>query len=114
MRAQVKVIAETARSWRALRREIMAANKWFLRDLYRTLETAGTNSLRDAQAAVYSAVGAAYGIEEDEQDALAFLLRLNLELAADEFDGEPIRAPGIPASITNPAELRTTDCIRPQ
>jgi hypothetical protein len=39
--------AEASRLLRALRREIMAANGWSLRDLYRTLETPGTNRLRD-------------------------------------------------------------------
>jgi len=38
----VKAVAEAAVSLRALRREIMAANGWSLRDLYRTLETPGT------------------------------------------------------------------------
>ena len=40
----------------------MAANGWSLRDLYRTLETPGTNRLRDAQAALDSAVRAAYAM----------------------------------------------------
>ena len=53
----------------------MAANGWSLRDLYRTLETPGTNRLWDPQAA-----RAAYGRKENE-DKLAFLLGLNLELA---------------------------------
>ena len=78
--AQVKAVAEAAVSLRALRREIMAANGWSLRDLYRTLETPGTNRLRDAHAALDSAVRAAYGMKEKE-DTLAFLLRLNLDLA---------------------------------
>jgi len=45
-----------------------------------TLETPGTNRLRDAQAARDSAVRAAYGMK-DTEDTLAFLLALNLELA---------------------------------
>ena len=49
-----------------MRREIMAANGWSLRDLYRTLETPGTNRLRDAQAALDSAVRAAYGMKDSE------------------------------------------------
>jgi hypothetical protein len=57
--AQVKAVAEAARSLRALRREIMAANGWSLRDLYRTLDPPGTNRLRDAQAALDAAVRAA-------------------------------------------------------
>ena len=73
----------------------MAAKGWSLRDLYRTLETAGTNRLRDAQAALDSAVRAAYGMK-DTEDTLAFMLRLNLELAETKAEGEPITPPGLP------------------
>src|SRR5271170_1290324 len=45
---QVQAIAEAARTLRRLRREIMSANEWSLRDLYRTLEAPGDNPLRDA------------------------------------------------------------------
>ena len=38
-----------------MRREIMAANGWALRELYRTLEPPGANRLRDAHAALDSA-----------------------------------------------------------
>ena len=54
LRAIVLVVAWPIRH--ASRREIMAANGWSLRDLYRTLETPGTNRLRDAHAALDSAV----------------------------------------------------------
>ena len=75
----------------------MAANGWSLRDLYRTLETPGANRLRDAQAALDSAVRAAYGMKDGE-DTLAFLLRLNLELAAAEERGGQSCHPGCHAS----------------
>jgi hypothetical protein len=104
-------VAVAARSVRALRREIMAANGWSLRDLYRTLETPGTNRLRDAQAALDSAVRAAYGIKENE-DTLAFLLALNLELAVKEANGVRITPPGLPASAGEPAESMSKDCIQ--
>ena len=107
-----RAVAEAARSLRALRREIMAANGWSLRDLYRTLETPGTNRLRDAQAALDSAVRAAYGMKESE-DTLAFLLRVNLALSAVEDSGKPITPPGLPANISNPKDFRTPDCIQP-
>ena len=94
-----------ARPLRALRREIMAANGWSLRDLYRTFETPGINRLRDAQAAIDSAVRTAYGMK-DTEDTLVFLLRLNLDLAAKEARGELIAPPGLPALAPNPA-----DCI---
>jgi hypothetical protein len=88
----------------------MAANGWSLRDLYRTLETPGTNRLRDAQAALDSAVRAAYGIK-DAEDTLAFLLKLNLDLAAKEALGEPVTPPGLPAFIAKVEDFTTADCI---
>ena len=110
--AQVKAVAEAAVSLRALRREIMAANGWSLRDLYRTLETPGTNRLRDAQAALDTTVRAAYGMNE-RKDTLAFLLRLNLELADAEANGVAITQPGFPNPYPKPQELVTDDCLHP-
>ena len=107
----MKAVAEAAVSLRALRREIMAANGWFLSDLYRTLETPGTNRLRDAQAALDIAVRTAYGMSAGE-DTLAFLLRLNLDLAVRESAGESITAPGLPAFIPHSGDFITPDCIR--
>jgi hypothetical protein len=95
---------------RSLRGEIMSANGWSLRELYRTLETPGENRLRDAQTALDAAVRRAYGMKDDE-DTLAFLLKLNLQLATKESKGEPITPPGLPATIPNPAEFITTDCV---
>jgi hypothetical protein len=70
-----------------------------LRDLYRTLETPSANRLRDTHAALHSTVRAAYGLK-DSEDTLAFLLKLNLRLAAresaDEFitmQASPLLAP---------------------
>ena len=88
----------------------MAANGWSLRELYRTLETPGANRLRDAHAALDSAVRAAYGMKEGE-DTLAFLLRLNLELADKEASGRCIMPPGLPPSVLNRADLVSADCI---
>jgi hypothetical protein len=71
---QVSTLSLSARSLRALRREIVAATGWSLRELYRTLETPGANRLRDAHAALGSAVRAVHGMKQDE-DPFAFLLR---------------------------------------
>jgi hypothetical protein len=109
--AQVKAVAEAARSLRALRREIMQNNGWSLRDLYRTLETPGTNRLRDAHAALDSGVRAAYGMKATE-DILAFLLKFNLDLAFKESAGESITPPGLPALISNPEGFVTGDFIQ--
>jgi hypothetical protein len=109
--AQVKAVAGAACSLRALRREIMQSNDWSLRDLYRTLETPGANRLREAHAALDTAVRAAYGMKEKE-DPLAFLLRLNLEVADKEAKGQPITPPGLPALVPARQEFVTQDCIQ--
>jgi len=89
----------------------MAANGWSLRDLYRTLDTLGTNRLRDDHATLDAAVRAAYGMKQEE-DPVAFLLNLNLQLAHLESRGQPISSPGLARLATNADELTTTDCIR--
>jgi len=94
-----------------LRREIMPSNGWSLRDLYRTLETPGANRLRDAHAALDSAVRAAYCMKEQE-DSLAFLLDLNLRLAALEAAGRVIAPPGLPAGLMERSYFITPDCIQ--
>jgi len=108
--ARIRSVAEAARALRGLRRKIMAANGWSLRALYRTLETPGDNALRDAHAALDAAVRRAYGMAEGE-DILAFLLKLNLELAAKEAKGEPITPPGLPAWVKDAKEFITGDCV---
>ena len=89
----------------------MTANGWSLRELYRALETTGANRLRDAHAAFDTAVRAAYGMKPDE-DILAFLLKLNIELAAKEGRNEPITPPGLPAFVPNPATFVSEDSLK--
>ena len=107
---QIRAVADAARELRALRRKIMDANGWSLRELYRTLETPGDNKLRDAHAVLDAAVRAAYGMEGKE-DILAFLLKLNLELADKESKGEPITPPGLPAFVSKPSDFVSEDCV---
>ena len=109
---KIRAVAEAARALRTLRREIMDANNWSLRELYKSLETPGENRLRTAHEKLDVAVRAAYGMKPDE-DILAFLLKLNLELAAQEAKGEKITPPGLPAFYPDPKELVTADCIEP-
>jgi hypothetical protein len=45
---------------------------------------------------------------KDTEDTLAFLLRLNLALAAKEARGE---LPGLPALVPDPADFVTADCV---
>ena len=49
-----------------------------------------------------------------DEDILAFLLKLNLELPEKESAGKPITPPGLPNFYPNPKELVTEDCIQPQ
>jgi len=104
-------VAAAGVALRGMRREIMAKLDYSLRDLYRTLEEPGTNPLRDAHARLDTAVRDAYAMPKDA-DPLAFLLALNLSLAAKEKAGEPITPPGIPVPKDQIAAFVTDDCIR--
>jgi len=88
----------------------MVKNGWSLRELYKTLETPGANKLRDAQDALDVAVRVASGMKSAE-DIPTFLLKLNLELAEKETNGEKIVPPGLPATVTNPKDFITVDCV---
>jgi hypothetical protein len=83
-----------------------------LRALYRSLELPGKNPLKDAHVALDRAVMEAYGFSQRE-DLLQQLLALNVEVA-DRIDRKkPVTAPGVPPDYGDPADLVTTDCIRP-
>lgn len=107
---QVGKVAVASAALRGLRREVMAANGWSLRELYRTLETPGKNPLRDAQAALDAAVRSAYGMKAND-DPLAFLLSLNGQLAEAEASMKPVIGPGLPRVVTNPSAFVTDDCV---
>jgi len=104
-------VAETGSEVRRIRAEALSKIRGGLRALYRMLELPGENSLKDAHAALDSAVLAAYGFSS-KKDLLAQLLALNLEVARREKAGEPVTAPGIPRGYPDPARLVTDDCIR--
>jgi hypothetical protein len=46
-----------------------------------------------------------------DEDILAFLLELNLNLAQQEENGEEIIGPGLPPGVTNINDFITEDCI---
>jgi hypothetical protein len=105
---QIDAVAEAGREVRRVRAEALKDIKGGLRALYRTLELPGVNPLKDAHAALDTAVLAAYGF-----DAKKDLLALNLEVAKHIEAGENVTAPGIPQSCQSPKTLVTDDCIRP-
>jgi hypothetical protein len=79
----------------------------------RPLELPGKHPLKDAHAALDAAVLDAYGFAA-KADLLKQLLDLNHAVAAREKAGEPVTAPGVPASYGDPSPLISDDCIRPR
>ena len=108
-RGEIAEVAAAAVALRTLRREVMAAHGWSLRELYRTLDEPGDNPLRTAHARLDTAVRAAYGMPKTA-DPLAFLLALNLDLAAKEKAGEQITPPGLP--LKGGSGFITENCIQ--
>lgn len=108
----IRAVAAAGREVRAIRAKVLPTIKGGLRALYRTLELPGHNPLKDAHAALDAAVLEAYGFSA-KKDLLKQLLDLNLSVAKKIDTGEPVTAPGVPASYGDPADLITDDCIRP-
>jgi type I restriction-modification system DNA methylase subunit len=107
---QVKAIAEFSQELRDLRSSMKKKNNFSLRDLYKSLESPGKNPLRDAHEKLDKAVRDAYGMSKDE-DALKFLLDLNLNLSNKESLGERIVGPGLPPCVKDAKQYVTKDCI---
>ena len=109
---QVKAVAEAGRALHEFRRERMAnSDVLTLRNMYRTLEEPGVNPLRDLHQTLDKAALAAYGFQAND-DLLAQLLALNVEVAAKIEAEQTVTAPGIPADYPNPDELISAGCIQ--
>ena len=108
---QIAEVAAAAVALRGLRREIMGKLGYSLRALYRTLEEPGANPLREAHTRRDTAVRTAYAMPANA-DPLAFLLALNLTLAAKEKAGEKITPPGLPPSESERSDFVSNDCVR--
>ncbi len=101
-----------ARKLRRVRAEALPKMKGGLRALYRTLEVPGANPLKDAHAALDTAVLTAYGFSA-KKDLLAQLLALKQAVAAKIERGESGMPPGVPKNYPDAKKLVTDDCIRP-
>jgi hypothetical protein len=108
---QIEAVAAAGREVRRVRAEALEKVHGGLRAVYRTLELPGKNPLKDAHAALDSAVLAAYGFSA-RKDLLAQLLELNLAVAARLDAGQPVTAPGVPPEYPDPTRLVTEDCVR--
>jgi hypothetical protein len=109
--AKIDTVAAAARELRRVRAEALPKTKGGLRTLYRTLELPGANPLKDAHAALDTAVLTAYGFNA-KKDLLAQLLALNQQVAAKIEKGSPVTAPGVPKNHPAAKKLVTDDCIR--
>jgi len=109
---QINDVAAAAQRLRLVRAAALPKMKGGLRALYRTLELPGANPLKEAHAALDTAVLTAYGFNA-KKDLLAQLLALNQQVAARIQKGEPVTAPGVPKHYPDAKQLVTEDCIRP-
>ena len=109
---QVEAVADAGRQVQRVRSDALSKLKGSLRALYRTLELPAANPLKDAHAALDTAVLAAYGFSV-KKDLLAQLLELNFSVAQRLERVEPVTPPGTPATFPNPEALISDDCIRP-
>jgi SAM-dependent methyltransferase len=109
---QIDAVAEAARELRRVRAEALPKIKGGLRALYRTLELPGANPLKDAHAALDTAVLTTYGFNA-KKDLLSQLLALNQEVAAKIENAESVTAPGVPKNYPDAKKLVTEDCIKP-
>jgi SAM-dependent methyltransferase len=114
-RSKVEKVASLARAVRAIRSECLPTMKGGLRALYTALELPGKSPLRDAHAALDTAVLDAYGFTP-KRDILAQLLDLNEDVARREATDERVTPPGIPPGYLSDggdsSDLISDDCIR--
>lgn len=108
----VRRVANAAAVLRVKRNELREKHNLNFRELYRSLELPGEHPLKVAHANLDEAVCAAYGMPKNA-DTLAFLLKLNSQVASAEAKGEEVQGPGLPDFIDDKASYVTDDCVRP-
>jgi hypothetical protein len=106
----IRAVADAAKELRELRQKLRDKHQLDLRELYRSMESPGKHPLKDAHDKLDAAVRRAYGMTPKE-DPIAFILKLNAELAEREDDGEAIVGPGLPAFINDKASYVSTDRV---
>ena len=109
--AKIDAVVAAAREVRRVRAGASPKLKGGLRALYRTRELPGANPLKDAHAALATAVLIACGFSA-KKDLPAQLLALNQEVAAKIEKGEAVVAPGVPENCPGAGRPVTEDCTR--
>ena len=108
---QIEKVAQSAKLLRDTRKAYMTNNNLSLRDLYRTIEMPGKNTIRELHHVLDKLVLEAYDFDP-HSNILQQLLDLNLNLAQKELKTVKIQGPGLPISYNNPSSLITSDCVQ--
>lgn len=108
---KVASVAKAAVALRTLRQDLASRHDLGLRAMYAALEDPGDHPLKKAQAALDTAVRAAYGVGA-KKDSLTFLLELNRRCAERQARAEAVAGPGLPPDLWNKG-LITKDAIQP-
>ncbi|MEO5728879.1 MAG: DNA methyltransferase, partial [Byssovorax sp.] len=106
----VVAVAKAAVELRALRYKLNDRHEMNLRALYASAEAPGEHPIKEAQAALDTAVRAAYGMGV-KKDPLAFLLDLNRKCAEREAEGKKVVGPGLPPGVPTKG-LVTKDAVQ--
>ncbi len=115
--AQIKKVANAARTLRTERTKLMQQHHISLRDLYRLLEQPGKNPIKDLHTALDKAVLEAYGFATkdktiDTDFILENLLALNHQVADKEKHGAKVQSPGLPQWIKNKEDYVSDECVK--
>ncbi len=108
---QIEKVASAGIALRDARNKIMKDYNMTLRDIYRSLEQPGKNTIKDLQNALDKAVMEAYSFNENE-DLLAQLLALNLAVSEKENINEKVQGPGLPSFIKDKTPFVSEDCVK--
>lgn len=110
--AAVRKVAKAAKALQIGRRELSEKHQKSFRELYRAAELPGINPLKDLQERLDEAVRGAFGMPK-KGSSLAFLLKLNNEVADLEKAGKPIQGPGLPFCVKSRSEFVSSECVIP-
>ncbi|MEO6561493.1 MAG: DNA methyltransferase [Nitrosospira sp.] len=105
-----KAVADAAVYLRKLRYKLKVQHGLSFRELYRALEMPGISPLKHAHTTLDKAVRDAYGMSKEE-NALEFLLDLNLTLASTEAKLFPVIGLGWPFLVKDRSPFITKDCL---
>ncbi len=108
---QVEKVGMIAKALRDARNKTMKDYNMTLRDLYSLLDRPGKNPIRDRHTELDKVVMEAYGFDE-KKNLLSQLLELNIKVATNELEEEPVQGPGLPEWVMEKEKLISDDFVR--